>query len=244
MNTKHFAFFIAALLLAFFGYIAWDWNETAKEVRAKQGPRDYVGSQGGGEGVVVRYVYGFPEPVVSHDYSTSQIESIKWGTGNVSDVQYHINGLTQAGYQTDAQFHCGGYKRWFKDEYVMWIDSMTVEFTYNTLNVFVSSAYPENSCQYEQILAHEKQHVEINREVYKEFQEKMQERMAAVTGLPTPSHPITTLNWDEGKETMGKMISDTVNPVFEDFEAELARRNGLLDSPDNYAELKNRCSSW
>lgn len=51
MNTKHFALFLAALLLAFFGYIAWDWNETAKEVRAKQGPRDYVGSQGGGRGL-------------------------------------------------------------------------------------------------------------------------------------------------------------------------------------------------
>jgi hypothetical protein len=86
--------------------------------------------------------------------------------------------------------------------------------------------------------------VEINREVYKEFQGKLQERMAAVTSLPTRSSPITTLNWDAGKESMGKMISGVVDPVFGDFEAELARRNGLLDSPDNYAELKSRCSNW
>ena len=62
--------------------------------------------------------------------------------------------------------------------------------------------------------------------------------------MPSHSNPITTANWEDGKESMGKMISDAVNPVFEDFEAELARRNGLLDSPDNYAELKNQCSGW
>jgi len=244
MNTKHFAFFLACLLLAFFGYMAWDWNQTAKEVQSKQGPRDYVGSAGGGEGAAVRYVYGFPDPVFSHDLSTPQIEAIKLGTGDTADLQYHINGLTQAGYETDTQFHCGGYKRWFKDEYVMWIDSMTVEFTYNTLNVYVSNAYPEGSCQYEQILAHEKQHVEINREVYKEFQTKIQDRMAAATDLPTHSHPITTLNWDEGKENMGKMISDVVNPVFDEFNSELSLRNGQLDSAENYTELKNRCPNW
>jgi hypothetical protein len=244
MDIKHFAFFLAVLLLAFFGYMAWDWNQTAREIQSKQGPRDYVGSQDGGEGAAVRYVYGFPEPVFSHDFSTPQIEALKLGSGDSADLRYHINGLTQAGYQTDAQFHCGGYKRWFKDEYVMWIDSMTVEFTYNTMTVYVSNAYPEGSCPYEQILAHEKQHVEIHREVYREFQGKIQERMASVTGLPTHSHPITTLHWDEGKESMGKMISDAINPVFEEFEAELARRNGLLDSPENYAELKNRCPDW
>ncbi len=224
--------------------MAWDWNETANEVRSKQGPRDYVGSDNGGEGAPVRYVYGFHEPVINHDYSTSQIEAIEMGLGNFADLQYHIEGLTQAGFETNTEYHCGGYKRWFADEYVMWIDSMTVEFSYNTMNVYVTNAFPEGSCQYEQILAHEKQHVEIHREVYKEFQEKIQEAMAAATGLPTHSHPITTLNWDEGKEGLGKMITKVVDPVFEDFQTELQQRQDQLDSPENYTELRSRCPNW
>ncbi len=241
---RYFALLLAVLLLAFFGYIAWDWRQTSLQVRSQLGPRDYVGSQAGGEGAPVRYVYGFPDPVISHDQSTAQIEAIKWGQGDYADLQYKVNGLTQAEYQTDAHFHCGGQKAWFKEEYTMWIDALTVEFVYNTLTVYVSSDYPEGSCQYEQVLAHEKQHVEINREVYQEFQRKMRETLAAATNLPTHSHPITTANWDQGKESMGQMISDTVNPVFNDFGAELQRRNGLLDSPDHYNELKGKCPSW
>jgi hypothetical protein len=244
MNIKHFAFFLACLLLAFFSYMAWDWNETAKEIRSKEGPRDYVGSDNGGEGAPVRYVYGFREPVISHDYSTAQIEALELGSANASDLQYHIEGLTQAGFETNTEYHCGGYKRWFSDEYVMWIDSMTVEFSYNTMNVYVTNAFPEGSCQYEQILAHERQHVEIHREVYKEFQGKIQEAMSAATGLPTHSHPITTLNWDQGKEGLGKMITQVVEPVFDDFQTELQQRQVQLDSPGNYAELRSRCPNW
>ncbi len=192
----------------------------------------------------MRYVFGFPEPQYSHQYSTTQIEQMILSSGNDSDLKYRINGLTQAGYQADAQFHCGGYKRWFKDEFIMWIDSMTVEFVYNTLTVYVTSAYQEGSCPYDQVLAHEKQHVQIHREVYQEYQRQLQEKMAYATGLPTHSRPITTLNWEDGKEAMGKMINDVVNPVFEDFEIELSHRNGLLDSSDNYTELKSRCSNW
>jgi hypothetical protein len=106
----------------------------------------------------------------------------------------------------------------------MWIDSMTVEFVYNTLTVYVTNAYPEGTCPYEQVLAHEKQHVQIHREVYQEYQRQ--------------------LNWEEGKEALGKMINEVINPVFEDFEMELSRRNGLLDSAENYEELKSRCSDW
>jgi hypothetical protein len=244
MLIKYFALLLALLLLAFFGYLAWDWTQTAENIRSQQGPRDYVGSQPGGEGAAVRYVYGFPEPQISHQYSTPQIEQMVWSSGNDVDLRYRINGLTQAGYRADSQYHCGGYKRWFRDEYVMWIDSMTVEFVYNTLTVYVTNAYPEGTCPYEQVLAHEKQHVQIHREVYQEYQRQLQAKMALATGLPTHSRPITALNWEEGKEALGKMINEVINPVFEDFEMELSRRNGLLDSAENYEELKSRCSDW
>lgn len=94
------------------------------------------------------------------------------------------------------------------------------------------------------MLAHEKQHVQIHREVYQEYQRQLQAKMALATGLPTHSRPITALNWEEGKEALGKMINEVINPVFEDFEMELSRRNGLLDSAENYEELKSRCSDW
>lgn len=242
MNNKLFAFLVLLILLPFFGWIYYDWKTGTEAIQKDGSPRGLLVDSGNGEGAGIQYVFHFPDPVYSRALSTSQIETLS--QSDPLSEHYHVYGLTQAGFSTGTLYEVNWSKKWFKNEYRMWVDNLRVEFTYDTLNVFVTSAYSEGSCEYQATLDHENQHVAIHRQLYLQYQKKFEDAVGQAADIPLESHPVTVSSLEEGKKEIGEKISAVLDPVFDKFKDELQQEQGKLDTPENYSMLKQQCQHW
>lgn len=242
MNNKLFAFLIILILLPFFGWMVEDWQSNSDAIQKNGRHRDMFMDEKDGSAAEIEYVFRFPDPVYSHALTTGQIESLTQSGGGAEP--YHVYGLTQAAYSTDSLYEVNWSKKWFRSDYTMWVENLRVEFTYNTLNVFVTRSYPEGSCEYQATLDHENQHVAIHRQMFEQYQEVFREEVGQAKDIPLVSRPITAASVEEGKARMGQMISRVLDRPFEQFKEALKSEQDKLDTPESYAELRERCHHW
>lgn len=234
---------ILLILLPFFGWIYYDWKSTSDVAQKDGARRDQLVDTQSGASAEIQYVYHFPEPAYSHSLSTAQIETLSRNGGEPLE-HYHVYGLTQAGYSTNTLYELNWSKKWFKNEYRFWVENLRVEFTYDTLNVYVTSDYPESSCEYQATLDHENQHVAVHRRMYLEYQKVLEDALGQSKDIPLASNPIVTGSIEEGKKRIGDLISGAVDAPFGQFKEALQAEQDKLDTPGNYAALKAECPNW
>jgi hypothetical protein len=240
MNNKLFAALVVLILLPFFGWMYEDWQNDSAAAQKNGANRDLLIDEKGDATAEIDYIFHFPDPVYSHSLTTSQIEALSQSGGE----NYHVYGLTQAGYSINSLYEVNWSKKWFRPEYSVWVENLRVEFTYDTLNVFVTSTYPEGSCEYQATLDHENQHVAIHREMYKQYQEIFRQKVGQAKDIPLASSPLVAPSVEEGKTRIGQMISAALDLPFEQFKEALQAEQDKLDTPDSYAALKGKCQNW
>lgn len=242
MNNKLFALLILLLILPFFGWMYYDWKTDSETIQNGSVPRDVLFDKEGKESAGVQFIFRFPEPVYSHALSTAQIEELS--QTNAEAEHYHVPGITQAGYSSGSLYEVNWSKKWFGSGYEMWVENLRVEFTYDTLNVYVTSAYPEASCEYQSTLDHENQHVAVHRQVYTQYQKVFQDAVGSAQGIPLASHPLAVESVAEGKKRISEIISAVLDPPFDQFKEAIQTEQSRLDTPENYALLKRQCQNW
>ena len=99
--------------------------------------------------------------------------------------------------------------------------------------VYVANDYPDYSCEYRAVLAHENKHVTINRTVVQSFAEPM--RKALQEGV-TKINPLifSTANVQDSQIT--GFLYTLMRPVWTAMRAELKRQNGAIDTPEAYRQ--------
>jgi hypothetical protein len=243
MSNKQFFIFLGFVIVVFFGWLYYDSKISVNMAGTDPGPRDVlVGNSDAGISAQIQYLFRFPEPAYDHRHSIGEIETLSSKLGE--ERNFHVPALTQAefGMKTFYQFNYS--KKMFQDDYCLWVENLRVDFSYNTLNVYVTSSYAVDSCEYKTTLAHENQHVEIHRRVYEKYKKILQDAMAAAKDIPLADRPVTVRSLEEGKARIAGFITGVTDPVFEQFQAELSAEQSELDSPQNYSVLKSQCSNW
>ncbi len=112
---------------------------------------------------------------------------------------------------------------------------------YHALDIFVATEYRRSSCAYRAILSHEKDHVRIAREYLGRFVPRFEEALRS-RNLPTPNRPQFTKKGPG--EVVKLQLAELVEPVFEELNAEMARAQAALDTPQRYARVQSRCDDW
>ena len=242
MDNRLFAALMFLFVAPFVGWLVYDWNQDAQSIREGGLHRDVLSDSGNGARAPLEYRFRFSEPTYSHALSTTQIEAL--ARSGESGEHYHVYGLTQAGFSLETSYEVGWSKKWFKDEYRVWVENLRVEFEYNTLNVYVTNAYPEGSCEYQTTLDHENQHVEIHRSLHEKYEKVFQDKIGSSLEIPLESRPVTAAAFEAGKTQVGEIISRVTDPLFQQFRDELEAEQAKLDTPENYAALKGRCQHW
>jgi len=241
MSNKLFVVLLSLILLPFFGWMVYDSRASLADFQ-KGADRHDVLLGADGAMAQVQYLFHFAEPAYVHNLDTSQIEGLSQSAG--TGEHYHVYGLTQADYGTGTHYEVNWSKRWFREEYDMWVENLQVDFSYNTINVYVTSDYAENSCEYQATLDHENQHVEIHKQVYAQFQAIIRDAIAKSTSLPLSSRPILVTSIEDGKKQVGDRISQVLDPVFDKFKEELTSEQAKIDTPESYEGLRQKCQHW
>lgn len=242
MDNRLFAVLLFLFVAPFAGWLAYDWNQSVKDIQEGGLHRDLLADSKGDAHAPLEYRFNFSEPTYSHALSTAQIEGL--ARASQDGEHYHVYGLTQAGFSLETRFDVDWSKKWFKDEYRVWVKDLRVEFEYNTLNVYVTNAYPEGSCEYQATLEHENQHVAIHRTLHEKYENIFREKIGSSLEIPLESRPVTASTFETGKAQVADIVSQVTDPLFQQFRDELEAEQGKLDTPESYANLKARCQHW
>ncbi|MFI5346683.1 MAG: hypothetical protein ACHQ51_09950 [Elusimicrobiota bacterium] len=125
-----------------------------------------------------------------------------------------------------------------------WVDKLTVNLTPASMTIYVPREYPEDGCEAEQILAHERLHEEAHRDTLTEYADEMRRALSRADWLPARGTPLAVADRAEAERRIESMVDKAAKPVYARFKEELAKRQAVIDDPENYRWVSRRCSNW
>jgi hypothetical protein len=124
-----------------------------------------------------------------------------------------------------------------------WLEKLTVDLTPEKAEIYVPSDYMEDSCEYQQILAHEHLHDDTHRDALTNAANVLRADLAKA-GLPGRGLQIAVADRPEAEKLIEARIDAVTKPVFAGFKAELDERQAVIDLPENYRWTASRCADW
>jgi len=125
--------------------------------------------------------------------------------------------------------------------YCVYLETVQAEFGWNKMEVFVASEYPPGSCEYNAVLDHENQHVSINNTVLRELAPRIRAELEA---LLSQERAVFTSNPRAAGDQALRALHAKMDSILDAYEAELRRRNAVIDTAKNYAAINDLCRDW
>lgn len=179
---------------------------------------------------------------VRHDLSLEGIARLP-GTESLGPGG-KLQGLTVVHHQLSYKTGIAMTRPLFGGPRCAWIDKLTVDMTPDKMEIYVPSEYPENSCEYDQILSHERQHEETHRDALQLAVEEMRRALAKADYLPARGTPLAVADRPEAERRIEEMVDKATKPVYAEFKDSLRKRQAVIDLPENYQWTERRCSHW
>ena len=176
-----------------------------------------------------------------HDLDTAGIRGIVNGVQGYVAGPWHLPiGLTLA--EFDTRFETSFYFREAQPfGYCVALAEAKVSLGYEDVTVYVSSEYPEGSCEYDTILAHEQEHVRINREILKTYKPKLQQAFARVL---RSKKVMFARRKDEARSAYLLELQHQFKRVVTEMLNARNLKNGAIDTQDSYRRLMAQCDGW
>lgn len=187
-------------------------------------------------------ILGHAVPVVyHHEFNTAQIEGmsgIRAPSRNAREPGLTVF-ETEMSLSDDLEFESTQATGPFR----AWVKRADVDFSMKRLEVYVSSQYPVGSCQYRAVLAHENDHVSINRRTYQRYLKKLKKELGRLA-LPTRSRPWVVRTQQEASDRVSAMLRSVRDRVETEFMSENRRLNAKIDTLASYRRVSAKCKNW
>lgn len=181
-------------------------------------------------------------PTFHHDQGTHQIEALNKDWAPSWNLQEP--GLTEFKYGWDFGYQFGAANDLEKRSVRFWVTALDVEFSIIEFDVYISSQYPEGSCPYRVILAHEKTHVAINQRNYTKYKALLKRALEEDPQFPTRVKPWVVKNITEGKNMFYQHERELIDSVVKRFWREAGLENAQIDLTSNYIKETAKCNDW
>lgn len=151
-------------------------------------------------------------------------------------------GLTEVEHQ--LTFHTLVNAETARGRTCVWFDEVRVDLTPASIQIFVPREYPEDSCEYLAVLAHEREHERVHREHLTAAVEEVEDALTAAKWLPAKGNPLETADLAQAQAALEAKIRKVVTPVYEKYKEDLTAAQAELDKPALYQWVSKRCSGW
>ena len=175
---------------------------------------------------------------IRHDLSLSEIAQLPGAAGSglrtqgLSTIKHSL--ATHTRFKTVA----GG------EMVKAWFDDVILEVEIASVIIHIPKEYPEGSCEYEAVLAHERGHGRLARENAAELAGELEAEISLAGGLPTVSNPMESPDYSAVEDILRSSINRIINPIYERYEREERRGQAALDHPDPYDAVYRKCTGW
>lgn len=116
--------------------------------------------------------------------------------------------------------------------------AITIDVGFNNNTIYVAKELVRRTCGHSEILAHEEEHVNIDRELLKEYEPVMARYMnAAARQLGT----VRAKSTEEAEQVMQGFINDHLQDMANEINAERKKRQAKHDSREEYERLAKVC---
>ncbi len=124
----------------------------------------------------------------------------------------------------------------------VWLNAATVTVGFEELTVYLNRDYAPGSCQYETVLAHEMEHVNLSRNTVRKYLPKLRAKLLnAVRGKPY----IRVLGTRrQAQDAYILFLQRQIKGTLNEMEAERARKNKKIDTRASYDKLLSQCGEW
>ncbi len=181
------------------------------------------------------------EPQYVYDLDTAGIREV------VSDIQGYVAGpwhlplgLTVAG--LGMGFETEFFVRKSQGAgYCVALAEAKVTVGYRDLTVYISSNYAKGTCEFDAILAHEQEHLQIDQGVLEDYKAKFR---ALLRRMRRGKKVIFVHRKGEARSAYVLYLRRQFKPLVAEMQAVLARRNGAIDTKENYRRVLAQCDDW
>ncbi len=174
----------------------------------------------------------FAEPVLRVDQSRAEI-SDKFARPNVT-----LMGKTEIQKETEYNVQI----RYFDSELTAGvcfsITMIDVVIAADPVTVYVANEHPRGTCEYRVTLAHENQHVEIERTALSRHSKRMRQQFSSREFTGTRF----AYSQEDAVQEANDMIEKIVHQAMNDLQAETFKRHSRLDTPENYRRESLKCA--
>lgn len=179
------------------------------------------------------------KPNLTYDYSKTrgQLKSISPSHKHSHGV--FVNGLTIAEFQSSVsgEFIILDLKNGYS---CVWPSRILAEMGYTEMEVLVAKEFPAGSCEYNETIKHENEHVKINFNTFNKYLILTQNQLNSFIKSQFPILARSSNPDDAAISSVNKYFYS----IMKQMEAERDGLNNALDSPQNYAAIQKRCKDW
>ena len=187
---------------------------------------------------LVRVFADAPPAAVRRDLGLSEIKA--QARGSVGDAK--AQGLTEVSHQ--LAFRTLVSAEASRGRTCVWLDEVTVDMRPASVQIFVPREYPEDTCEQLAVLAHEREHERVHRELLKAAGAKIEAALNEARWLPARGNPLEAVDRPSAEAALDVKIRKVVAPVYAAYKEELTAAQAELDRPALYQWVSKRCSGW
>lgn len=126
----------------------------------------------------------------------------------------------------------------------VWFDSVKIDLTAVSVDIFVPREYPDDSCEFLAVLEHEREHERVHAERLTAAAEEIDRALTSANWLPARGNPFETDDRASAEAALEAKIRKVVTPVYDKYREDLAAAQAELDKPELYQWATRRCSGW
>jgi len=119
------------------------------------------------------------------------------------------------------------------------VDHVDVTIGYKDVTVFIASEIPQDSCGFDQVMAHEQKHIDVNRQILAEYAPRIEGELKdylRLNGVFKELHP------DYALSLLQDRLQVILNGIIADMMTENQRRQQMVDSRAEYARVSASCN--
>lgn len=117
----------------------------------------------------------------------------------------------------------------------LWVKSLTADFSYSGVTIYVTNKYPRGSCEHNKVLEHELAHYEIERRTYEEYRSLLARELGRA-GIPSGAAPLFTQDPQAGSRDISDRVNGFITSFLTRYNQEIRWRHNKLDSTDRSIE--------
>ena len=121
------------------------------------------------------------------------------------------------------------------------LQKVQFEFGLTKSEIFIDRKYKPGTCAYNAILAHEREHMQINNRLMEKYAVKIEEDLVKHAKAVRPFYA------SNSKQATKSIVNDLLHrlkPRINEFKKERAVANQKIDTPRSYKKVRSRCANW